>query len=94
MISTKSLLIALVSGGIGVAGLQVVHAANPAQAGVTPAVQKMDDQYPHMHKALEDLRAARHSLEDAEPHFQGHRDKAIEHVDQAIKQCQDALNEG
>ena len=57
-------------------------------AAAVPAVQKLDDdQYPHMHKALEDLRAARHSLENAEPRFKGHRDKAIEHVDKAIKEC-------
>jgi hypothetical protein len=95
MIWSNSLLVALVSGGIGVASLQVVHAANEVKPTAAPSVQKLDDdQYPHMHKALEDLRAAKHSLENAEPHFKGHRDKAIEKVDQAIKECEDAIAEG
>jgi hypothetical protein len=100
MIWSKSVLIALVAGGIGVGGLQVVHAANQVKPAAVagdqrPGVQKLDDdQYPHMHKALEDLRAAKHSLENAEPHFKGHRDKAIERVDQAIKECEDAIAEG
>jgi hypothetical protein len=95
MIWSKSVVIALVAGGIGVGSFQVVRAANQVKPAAVPAVQKLDDdQYPHMHKALEDLRAARHSLDNAEPHFKGHRDKAIEHVDKAIKECEDAISEG
>ena len=92
MIRSKSLLVALISAGIGAGTIQIVQTA--AQAG-TPSVRRMDDDnYPHMRKALHDLRAARDSLSDAEPIFKGHRDKAIDHVDQAIQQCQDALNGG
>lgn len=43
---------------------------------------------------MHDLRAARESLQDAEPRFKGHRDKAIERVDQAIHECEVALAEG
>jgi ABC-type sugar transport system substrate-binding protein len=92
MIGSRSLLVALISAGFGAAALQVVHAATPA---AHPSVQKLDDdQYPHMRRALHDLRAARDTLQEAEPRFKGHRDKAIEHVDQAIQQCVDALAEG
>ena len=91
MIRSKSLLVALVSAGLGAATLQIVHAAEAP----TPSAQHLDDdRYPHMHRALHDLRAARETLQDAEPVFKGHRDKALEHVDQAIQQCIDALNEG
>jgi hypothetical protein len=91
MIRSKSLLIALVSAGLGAGTLQVVHASGSG----TPSVQKLDDDnYPHMRKALHDLHQARESLNDAEPIFKGHRDKAIDHVDQAIHQCEDALNGG
>jgi hypothetical protein len=90
MSRSKALLVMLVSGGLGAATLQIVHAASaPAQ----PSVQQLDD-YPHMHHALDDLRHARHSLEDAEEHFKGHRQKALDHVDAAIKECEDALSEG
>jgi ribosome recycling factor len=84
--------VALISAGLGAATLQVVHAAtSPAY----PSVRQLDDdQYPHMRRALHDLHAARDSLQEAEPRFKGHRDKAIEHVDQAIQQCETALSEG
>jgi len=92
---SKSLLVALICGGIAAGTLQVVHAAGSNAATAGPSVQKLDDdQYPHMRRALSDLRHARESLLAAEPHFKGHRDKAIEHVDKAIEQCEMALKEG
>ena len=42
------------------------------------------ERQPHMHAALEHLRAARQSLERAEPDKGGHRVKAIELVNGAI----------
>ena len=39
---------------------------------------------PHMHAAIDHLRAARQSLERADPDKGGHRVKAIELVDRAI----------
>ena len=95
MVGTKSLVVALISAGLGAATLQMVHAANlSGPAGVSPAQKLDDDNYPHMRKALHDLRAAKESLQDAEPRFHDHRDRAIEHVDQAIKQVEDGLAEG
>jgi hypothetical protein len=95
MIGSKSLVIALISCGLGAGTLQIVHAASaPAPAGV-PAIQKLDDDsYPRMRQALHDLRTAKDSLLNAEPRFHGHRDKAIDHVNQAIQECEDALAEG
>jgi hypothetical protein len=93
MIGSKTLLVALLSAGVGAATLQAVHAASPiAPIGVSPA-QNMDD-YPHMQRALDDLHQAKKSLLEAEPKFKGHRDRAIDHVDAAIKECEDALAEG
>lgn len=93
MVRSKSLLALLVAGGLGAGTLQAVHATTSMRPG-QPSVRQLDEPYPHMRKAMEDLKAARHSLDDAEPRFKGHRDKAIDHVDQAIKECQDALDEG
>jgi|HubBroStandDraft_6_1064221.scaffolds.fasta_scaffold2193966_1 hypothetical protein len=91
MIGSKTLLTALISCGLGAGTLQIVHAATAA----APSVQKLDDDsYPHMRQALHDLHVAKDSLQDAEPRFHGHRDKAIDHVNQAIQQCEDALAEG
>lgn len=43
---------------------------------------------PHMRTALEHLRAARQSLEKAEPDKGGHRVKAIEMVNGAIREVE------
>jgi len=43
---------------------------------------------PHMRAAMEHLRAARESLERADPDKGGHRAKAIELVDGAIRQVE------
>jgi len=95
MTGSKSLLLALISCGLGAGTLQFVHAASAAAPAGTPAVQKLDDDdYPHMRHALHDLRTAKDSLLNAEPRFHGHRDKAIDHVNQAIQECEDALSEG
>ncbi len=94
MIGAKSLVVAFISGGLSVGALQAIHTATVARAAAVPSVQKLDEDYPHMRHALHDLHTARKSLEDAEPRFKGHRDKAIEHVDAAIQQCEDALAEG
>ena len=79
MIGSKSLLVAVISGGLGMGTLQMVHAANAGGPSGAPSIQKLDeDTYPHMRRALHDLRAAKESLLNAEPKFHGHRDKAID----------------
>jgi len=47
---------------------------------------------PHMHAALEHLRAAKQSLERADPDKGGHRVKAIELVDGAIRQVEAGIS--
>ena len=46
---------------------------------------------PHMHAALEHLRAARQSLERAEPDKGGHRVRAIEMVNGAIREVETGI---
>ena len=59
---------------LGLASVSFIATANPGQ--------------PNMQAALGDLRAARASLQRAVPDKQGHRNKAIALVDQAIAQVQ------
>lgn len=54
-------------------------AAVPAAAAAMPQGPR-----PHIHEALETMRAARHHLESAVGDFHGHRAKAIEHLNRAI----------
>ena len=49
------------------------------------------EQHPHIRAALRELREARHELETAAHDFGGHRKEAIEAVDAAIKQLEEAL---
>ncbi|MGA8428519.1 MAG: hypothetical protein WB729_01765 [Candidatus Sulfotelmatobacter sp.] len=55
--------------------------AAPAAAMPTP-------EHPHIHEALEAMRAARHHLEQAERGFEGHREEAIKHLDMAIHEAE------
>jgi len=59
------------------------HAEQGRRGGAEP--------HPHIRGALMELREARKELETAAHDFGGHRKEAIEAVDQAIKQLQQAL---
>jgi len=65
-----------------------VPAAPAVAAAPAPAAMPTPPPHPHIHEALEAMRAAKHHLEQAEPHFEGHREKAIEHLDQAIHEAE------
>ena len=58
--------------------------------GLAASVAKAERQ-PHMHSALVHLRAARESLEKADPDKGGHRVKAIELVNDAIRQVEEGI---
>jgi hypothetical protein len=55
-----------------------------------PVVAKAEPQ-PKMHEALADLEAARAKLEHAEHDKGGHREKALELVNQAIAQIKEGI---
>ena len=58
-----------------------------------PAFDKDDkkEAHPHIRAALRELREARKELETAAHDFGGHRKEAIEAIDAAIKQLEEAL---
>jgi hypothetical protein len=66
-----------------------VAAAAPAPA----AAAAMPERHPHIDEALESMRAAKHHLETAEHDFHGHRVKAIEHLNQAIREAEICMAE-
>lgn len=61
--------------------------AAPAVAPPTPAAP-VPAEHPQIHDALEAMRTAKHHLEGAQHEFQGHRVKAIQHLDQAIREAE------
>jgi hypothetical protein len=60
----------------------------PIVAAATPAVAPVPERHPHIDEALESMRAAKHHLESADHDFDGHRMKAIEHLDRAIHEAE------
>jgi len=72
------------------AGPKAPATPTPAAAPVpaVPAAAPMPEKHPHIGEAIESMRAAKHHLESAEHDFEGHRLKAIEHLDQAIKEAE------
>jgi hypothetical protein len=72
------------------AGPKAAAAPAPAVAAV-PAVAvaaPTPEAHPHIDEALEAMRSAKHQLETAEHDFGGHRVKAIEHLNQAIREAE------
>jgi hypothetical protein len=62
-----------------------VAAAAPAAPAVVAATP---ERHPHIDEALESMRAAKHHLESADHDFDGHRAKAIEHLNMAIHEAE------
>lgn len=71
----------------------VMNAGTPANAPAPQVLKglKGGEQHPHIRAALRELREARRELETAAHDFGGHRKEALEAVDNAIKQLQEAL---
>ena len=62
--------------------------AIPAAAAPAPAPP-----HPRVEHAIEALRSARDHMEHAEGAFHGHRDRAIEHIDAAIREAEICMQE-
>ena len=64
---------------------------------MTPAVKitaqekKGGEQHPHIRATIHELQEAKHELQVAAHDFGGHRKEALESVDTAIRQLQEAL---
>jgi len=89
LVITASLLLAVAS-PIAAAGPKPTAVPVSAAAAVpatTPAAA-MPERHPHIEEALESMRGAKRQLESAEHDFAGHRVKAIEHLDRAIREAE------
>jgi hypothetical protein len=83
----KKFLVAALLLALGTLTPGVMNAA-PTPA---PYAAKKGEQHPHIRAAIRELKEARHELETAAHDFGGHRKEAIEAVDNALKQLQEAL---
>jgi hypothetical protein len=74
---------------VAAAGPEKPIAPQVAALPAVPAIAAMPQEpHPHIHEALEAMRAAKGHLEAAVPEFHGHRAKAIEHLNQAIHEAE------
>jgi hypothetical protein len=67
---------------------------SPAMRGGQNAekiAQENSQREPHMAAALEHLRMAQQELQKAAPNKGGHREKALEHTNQAISQVEEGI---
>jgi hypothetical protein len=88
LLITATLLLAL-NFSVSAAGPKAPVPAAPIVASTpTPAVAPAPPPHPHIREALESMHAAKHQLESAEHDFDGHRVKAIEHLDRAIHEAE------
>ena len=56
------------------------------------AEKRGNEQHPEIRTAIEHLEQAKRNLENAAHEFGGHRSKALQHVNQALQECREALN--
>jgi hypothetical protein len=82
----------LAKGKLALLALAAVALAVAAPAIGAAQHARQGEVLPHMDAALAYLRAGRAQLQDAEPVFSGHREKAIAHVDNATKDLQQGIN--
>ena len=75
---------------VAAAGPKAAAPPVPAAAAIpaAPAAPAAPEPHPQIHEALEAMRNAKHHLESAAHDFHGHRVKAIEHLDQAIREAE------
>ena len=79
---------------LSVALLVLGGSAAPAQqkpAGATAAAQEQEEKHPEIHAAITHLEEAKRNLEKGAHDFGGHRVKALEHTNQALEECRQAL---
>ena len=86
LLITATLLFTLAFPAAAAGPKPVAPALPVAAAAPTPAAAAMPP-HPHIDEALEAMRNAKHHLETAEHDFDGHRVKAIEHLDAAIHEA-------
>ena len=70
------------------AGPKAAVAPVAAVPAAPAAVAALPEHHPHIDEALESMRAAKHHLESADHDFDGHRAKAIEHLNMAIHEAE------
>lgn len=87
----KKTMCAILTAGVMAFAMSLTAAAQtPAPAPKLRRVQHKEA-HPEMRAAITHLREAKNNLEHAAHDFGGHRAKALEHVNEALAECERAL---
>ena len=87
---SKYVGVSLLSGGLLFGGLGLLPGGQAQTNPTKPTPAKLE-RHPHIRKSIHELREARKELKTAAHDFGGHREKAVEAIDVAIKQLENAL---
>ena len=90
----KSILLTVASGLMATALTLPAMAQNyPPEPPIRPGQGegRRGEQHPEIQGAIRSLEQAKHQLQHAAHDFDGHRSKALEHIDQALQECHAAL---
>lgn len=68
-----------------VLAIPAIHAVRASAAAPAPA------EHPEYRDAVNELRNARKHLEKANADGYGHRDRAMQHIDEALEECEQAV---
>jgi hypothetical protein len=94
----KKVLMSLLFGAFILTGTCLAQTPPPAQAPVSPAEAPVavksthHEHHPEIHKAMRKLRGAKEDLEKASSNYGGHKVKAIEAINHALAELQEALS--
>lgn len=84
----KSVAATMLAGGVFLGGLGWTPTTT---VGQPPPGERKEERHPHIHRAIRELREARKELQEADHDFGGHRKEAVEAIDLAIRQLEEAL---
>ncbi len=90
----KSILLTVASGLMATALTMPASAQNyPTEPPIRPGQGqgRHGERHPEIQGAITALEQARRHLQHADHDFDGHRSKALEHIDEALRECQAAL---
>lgn len=87
LLLTATLLLTL-NFSAAAAGSKAAPSAPVAAAVPAPVAAPAPPPHPHIEEGLEAMRSAKHHLEAAAHDYDGHRMKAIEHLDRAIHEAE------
>jgi len=87
----KSKVIAGLASGLLIVMPTMLPAAPVGQGDATTVAQQNEKTQPEMAAALQHLAEAKKALQSAAPKHGGHRDKALQHVDQAISETEQGI---